>query len=73
MIVSYGKPENRLPHLNSAHLSFDVKQCTINEKEEEKAHYVYLCKKQFNAMEIFTKNWEKVEQDLRKEYEDEMK
>lgn len=73
MLVSYGKAENRLPHLNSEHLSFDIKQCTIGEGDEEKAHHVYLCRKEFNAMEKCAKNWEKVEQELKKDYEDELK
>ena len=78
MVVSYGKPENRLLHLQREHLSFDVKECKIGTKpgekeDEDKAHYLYVCKKQFASAEMCSKNWAKVEDELRKEYEDEMK
>jgi len=78
MVISYGKSENRLLHLQREHLSFDIKECVIGikpgEKEdEENSHYMYLCKKRFNAADICKKNWNKIEEDLRKEYEDEMK
>ena len=43
------------------------------ENEEEKAHYMYLCRKKFDAQEKYKKYWTKVESDLKKEYEEELK
>ncbi len=59
MIISYGKPENRLLHLERKHLSFDVSIFTIkkelNDEEDDqdinKVHYVYICKKNKNWTE----------------------
>ena len=64
MIISYGKPENRLLHLERKHLSFDVSIFTIkkdftdeeDDQEINKVHYVYICKKNKNwneAAELF--------------------
>ncbi len=87
MVVTYGKPENRLPHLQRENLSFDIKQCTVGtrqdqgkhvaakgeENDEEKIHYLYFCKKRFDAQEMMKKNWARIEDDLKREYEDELK
>lgn len=64
MIISYGKPENRLLHLERKNLSFDVSIFTIKKELSEedddldfnKVHYVYVCKKNKNwteAAELF--------------------
>ena len=48
IIISYGKPENRMIHLERDHLAFEVQIYTIKraeEDEQEKIHYVYICKK----------------------------
>eukprot|EP00826_Nyctotherus_ovalis_P024493 TRINITY_DN1893_c0_g2_i2.p1 TRINITY_DN1893_c0_g2~~TRINITY_DN1893_c0_g2_i2.p1 ORF type:complete len:321 (-),score=84.94 TRINITY_DN1893_c0_g2_i2:125-1087(-) len=69
MIISYGIPENRMPHLVRAHLSFDVQLYTIAPEEEEaktgSTHYIYVCKKLANADEKSEKNWPGVEEELK--------
>ncbi len=46
-IISYGRPENRLLHLERKHLAFDVKVIEINSKKEKEtsSHFAYICKK----------------------------
>lgn len=63
MIISYGKPENRVNHLERAHLDFEVSIYTIkkdfeDEKDLNKVHYVYLCKKLPNANDKSDKNFD---------------
>ena len=48
IIISYGKPESRMVHLERDHLAFEIQIYTIKRQEEdeqEKIHYVYICKK----------------------------
>ena len=48
VIISYGKPESRMIHLERDHLAFETQIYTIKRQEEdepEKIHYVYICKK----------------------------
>ncbi len=74
MVISYGKPENRLFHFEREHLSMEVQQYTIapeeEEKKEDKGHYIYLCKKKENADLVAKENWEQVEKKLKKEEEE---
>lgn len=58
MIISYGKPENRVLHLERRHLDFEIsiytikKESDINENNDidsSKVHYVYVCKKGKNS------------------------
>jgi ubiquinone/menaquinone biosynthesis C-methylase UbiE len=57
MIISYGKPENRVMHLKRKHLDFEVSIFTIKKESQvtddiddsSKTHYVYICKKNKNA------------------------
>lgn len=63
MIISYGKPENRIPHLERAHLDFEISVYTIKKDIEEspdlsKLHYVYVCKKNKNANLKSEKNFD---------------
>ena len=60
MIISYGKPENRVMHLKRKHLDFEVSIFTIKKESQitvddiddsSKIHYVYICKKNKNANE----------------------
>ena len=46
-IISYGRPEYRLFHLERKHLAFDVKVIEINSKKEKEisTHFAYICKK----------------------------
>ena len=46
-IISYGRPEYRLYHLERKHLAFDVKVVEINSKKEKEvsSHFAYICKK----------------------------
>jgi len=48
-IISYGKPENRMSHLERAHLDFKIELYTIKKDEDgddnSKTHYVYVCQK----------------------------
>jgi ubiquinone/menaquinone biosynthesis C-methylase UbiE len=53
-IISYGKPENRVFHLERDHLDFDINIYSIKKQEEdgdedEQIHYGYMCKKLDNA------------------------
>ena len=50
VIISYGKPESRMIHLERDHLAFETQIYTIkrqdeDEQNQEKIHYVYICKK----------------------------
>ena len=50
VIISYGKPESRMIHLERDHLAFETQIYTIkrqdeDEQDQEKIHYVYICKK----------------------------
>lgn len=63
MIISYGKPENRIVHLERPHLDFEIQIFTIKKDVEEnpdlsKTHYVYLCKKNKNANLVAEKNFD---------------
>lgn len=50
-IISYGKPEYRLFHLQRKHLAFDIKVIEINENKNKNSksdvgtHFAYICKK----------------------------
>ena len=43
------------------------------ESDEDKAHYLYFCRKRFDAQTMYKKNWERIEEELKKEYEDELR
>ena len=48
IIISYGNPETRMVHLERDHLAFEIQIYTIkrqDDDEQEKTHYVYICKK----------------------------
>ena len=69
IIISYGKPENRMIHLERDHLAFEVQIYTIKraeEDEQEKIHYVYICKKLTEANENL-KNFDLVYKELEQE------
>ena len=79
VIISYGSPEDRMPHLEREHLGFEINIYTIKQQAGEdgegnqKPHYVYICKKLENANENL-KNYDLVYKDLEQEeleYEDE--
>ena len=70
LIVSYGKPENRMIHLERDHLAFDIQIYTIKRKDDdddtEKIHYVYICKKLTEANENLN-NFDLVYKELEQE------
>ena len=69
IIISYGKPENRMIHLERYHLAFEVQIYTIKraeEDEQEKIHYVYICKKLTEANENLN-NFDLVYKELEQE------
>jgi ubiquinone/menaquinone biosynthesis C-methylase UbiE len=69
IIISYGKPENRMIHLERDHLAFEVQIYTIKraeEDEQEKIHYVYICKKLPEANENLN-NFDLVYKELEQE------
>lgn len=64
LIISYGTPENRMPHLERDHLAFDIQIYTIKKEDDSnmndnKIHYGYICKKKENANECLM-NWDLV-------------
>lgn len=71
MIISYGKPENRLIHLERDHLDFDISVFTIKKESEssdlDKIHYVYVCKKGKNADAKCEKMFNKIVYDLQQQ------
>ena len=69
IIISYGQPENRMIHLERDHLAFDIQIYTIKRQEEdeqEKIHYVYICKKLPEAVENLN-NFDLVYKELEQE------
>ena len=71
VIISYGQPENRMIHLERDHLAFDIQIYTIkrqddDEKDKEKIHYVYICKKLTEANENLN-NFDLVYKELEQE------
>ena len=71
IIISYGQPENRMIHLERDHLAFDIQIYTIkrqddDEKDKEKIHYVYICKKLPEAVENLN-NFDLVYKELEQE------
>ena len=47
-VISYGRPEYRLFHLQRKHLAYDIQVIEINQNEgnnEQTKHYGYICKK----------------------------
>jgi ubiquinone/menaquinone biosynthesis C-methylase UbiE len=71
VIISYGQPENRMIHLERDHLAFDIQIYTIkrqddDEKDKEKIHYVYICKKLPEAVENLN-NFDLVYKELEQE------
>lgn len=55
-VISYGTPDNRMPHLERSHLGFDIQIYTIKKEEEEgqmssKMNYCYVCTKTEEAKE----------------------
>lgn len=69
LVISYGDPESRMPHLEREHLGFDINIYTIKKEEDKeeqprnKSHYVYICKKMECANENL-KNYDLVYKDL---------
>jgi len=71
VIISYGQPENRMIHLERDHLAFEIQIYTIkrqddDEKDKEKTHYVYICKKLPEAVENLN-NFDLVYKELEQE------
>ena len=69
LIISYGQPENRMIHLERDHLAFEIQIYTIKRQEEdeqEKIHYVYICKKLPEAIENLN-NFDLVYKELEQE------
>jgi ubiquinone/menaquinone biosynthesis C-methylase UbiE len=69
IIISYGQPENRMIHLERDHLAFEIQIFTIKRQEEdeqEKIHYVYICKKLPEAKENLN-NFDLVYKELEQE------
>lgn len=69
IIISYGKPESRMVHLERDHLAFEIQIYTIKRQEEdeqEKIHYVYICKKLTEANENLN-NFDLVYKELEQE------
>lgn len=68
MIISYGKPENRIVHLERPHLDFEIAVYTIKKDEDKtdisKTHYVYICKKRKDANLVAEKNFDYVRYEL---------
>ena len=55
-IISYGKPENRIIHLERDHLAFDIHFYSIKKENDgtndhEQVHYGYICTKKPEAKE----------------------
>ena len=83
VIISYGKPENRIIHLERPHLDFEIQVYTIKKDIEEnpdlnKTHYVYICQKKKDANKVAEQNYDFVVYDLEQQelmdkelYEDE--
>ena len=69
VLISYGKPESRMIHLEREHLAFETQIYTIKRQEEgeqEKIHYVYICKKLTEANENLN-NFDLVYKELEQE------
>ena len=68
IIISYGQPENRMIHLERDHLAFEIQIYTIKRQEDdqEKIHYVYICKKLPEAKENIN-NFDLVYKELEQE------
>ena len=69
IIVSYGQPENRMIHLERDHLAFETQIYTIKRQEDdeqEKTHFVYICKKLPEAIENLN-NFDLVYKELEQE------
>ena len=69
VLISYGKPESRMIHLERDHLAFETQIYTIKRQEEgeqEKIHYVYICKKLTEANENLN-NFDLVYKELEQE------
>jgi SAM-dependent methyltransferase len=83
VIVSYGDPEIRLPHLNREHLSFNIsyqiirKNFQFDPKDDdedffpnnpiEKTNFVYICKKKVGADSVCQENYPTVFYELDKQ------
>jgi len=67
-IISYGNPENRLPHLKLPHLVMELQTLEMTKPEKDSknvsTHYIYLCKKLSVADNVCKENWPKVEEQL---------
>ena len=69
IIISYGNPETRMVHLERDHLAFEIQIYTIkrqDDDEQEKTHYVYICKKLPEAVENLN-NFDLVYKELEQE------
>lgn len=66
MIVTYGKPSNRLKHLQRPFLGFEIKQFEISNpyKQEDNTHYIFMLTKLEGANELCAQEWPRVEQEL---------
>ena len=65
MAISYGKPESRSFHFRQPFLSFELNEyilydesCETEEEKEERAHYIYVCRKLPDAETICQANYE---------------
>ena len=69
IIISYGNPETRMVHLERDHLAFERQIYTIkrqDDDEQEKTHYVYICKKLPEAVDNLN-NFDLVYKELEQE------
>ena len=69
IIISYGNPETRMVHLERDHLAFEIQIYTIkrqDDDEQEKTHYVYICKKLPEAIDNLN-NFDLVYKELEQE------
>ena len=69
IIISYGNPETRMVHLERDHLAFEIQIYTIkrqDDDEQEKTHYVYICKKLPEAVDNLN-NFDLVYKELEQE------
>jgi ubiquinone/menaquinone biosynthesis C-methylase UbiE len=62
MIISYGKPENRMFHLEREHLGFDIIIYSIKKDNDdnENEHFIYICQKKEKADEKSKENYRQV-------------
>ena len=75
-VVSYGKPDSRVSHLEHEFLSFDIRQFVVYDSEavtakekDERTHYIYVCTKNPDADEKSAAHYARILADLEDENE----